>query len=251
VHAYGFNGGDRTGIELPRVQEDLLRGLNATGKPLVVVLTSGSAVASPWLAENADAVLEAWYSGERGGEAIAETLAGINNPAGRLPITFYRATADLPAFENYSMAGRTYRYFNGPAMYRFGYGLSYTRFRHTPLQLSTHDLAAGQPLRVRTTVTNAGKTAGDTVVPLFLVPPSRPGAPQRELVVFSRIHLAAGETKPVTLEIDPRSLSLVAQDGTRSVTEGEYGLVLDEGVSSQPPSPEATFHVHGAVTLPR
>jgi beta-glucosidase len=251
VHADGFNGGDRTGIELPRVQEDLLRGLKATGKPLVVVLTSGSAVASPWLVENADAVLEAWYPGERGGQAIAETLAGVNNPAGRLPITFYRATADLPSFENYSMAGRTYRYFNGPVLYRFGYGLSYTRFRHTPLQLSTHDLAAGQPLRVRTKVTNAGKMAGDTAVSLFVVPPSRPGAPQRELVAFSRIHLAAGETKPVTLEIDPRSLSLVAQDGTRSIAEGEYGLALDEGISPQAPKPETTFHIRGTVPLPR
>jgi beta-glucosidase len=251
VHAEGFNGGDRTAIELPRVQEDLLRALKATGKPLVVVLTSGSAVASPWMAENADAVLEAWYPGERGGQAIAETISGAANPGGRLPITFYRATTDLPAFENYTMAGRTYRYYSGLVMYRFGYGLSYTHFRHTPLQLSARDLAAGEPLRVRTTVTNAGKMAGDAVVPLFLVPPARPGAPQRELVAFSRIHLAAGETKSVTLDVDPRALSLVAPDGTRSIAEGEYGLVLDEGVSPEAPAPETTFHIHGALTLPQ
>ncbi len=251
VHADGFNGGDRTAIELPRVQEDLLRALKATGKPLIVVFTSGSAVASPWMAENADAVLEAWYPGERGGQAIAETISGVANPAGRLPITFYRATTDLPAFENYTMAGRTYRYYSGPVMYRFGYGLSYTRFRHTPLELSARNLAAGEPLRVRTTVTNSGKTGGDVVVPLFLVPPSRVGAPERALVVFSRIHLAPGQTKPVTLEIDPRALSLVAPDGTRSVVEGEYGLVFDDGANIMAPAPETTFHIHGSVTLLR
>ena len=251
VNADGFDGGDRTKIELPQVQEDLLRALKATGKPLVVVLTSGSAIASPWLAENANAVLEAWYPGERGGQAIAETLAGVNDPAGRLPITFYRATADLPAFENYSMADRTYRYFNGPVMYRFGYGLTYTRFRHTRLQLSAHNLAAGQPLRVRTTVTNTGKMAGDAVLPLFMVSPLRRGAPQRKLVAFSRIHLVPGEAKPMTIEIDPRALSLVAADGTRSVAAGEYGLVLDDGTSQQTPPPESTFHIHGEVTLPR
>jgi beta-glucosidase len=233
------------------VQEDLLRALKATGKPLVVVLTSGSAVASPWMAENADAVLEAWYPGERGGQAMAETISGVSNPGGRLPVTFYRATTDLPAFENYTMAGRTYRYYSGLVMYRFGYGLTYTHFRHTSLQLSARDLVAGEPLRVRTTVTNAGKMAGDAVVPLFLVPPARPGAPRRELVAFSRIHLAAGETKSVTLDVDPRALSLVASNGTRSIAEGEYGLVLDEGVSPEAPAPETTFHIHGALTLPR
>jgi beta-glucosidase len=251
VHAEGFDGGDRTAIELPRVQEYLLRALKATGKPLIVVLTSGSAVASPWMAENADAILEAWYSGERGGQAIAETISGASDPGGRLPITFYRATTDLPAFENYSMAGRTYRYYAGPVMYRFGYGLSYTHFRHTSLQLSAHNLAAGEPLRVRTTVTNTGKMAGDAVVPLFLVPPPIPGAPQRELVAFSRIHLAPGESTSVTLKIDARALSLVAADGTRSVAEGEYGLVLDEGFSRTAPAPETTFHIHGSIKLPR
>ena len=251
VHADGFAGGDRTAIELPRVQENLLHALKATGKPLIVVLTSGSAVASPWMAENADAVLEAWYPGERGGEAIAETISGAADPAGRLPITFYRATTDLPAFENYAMAGRTYRYYIGPVMYRFGYGLSYTHFRHTSLQLSAHNLAAGEPLRVRTSVTNTGKIAGDAVVPLFLLPPSTLGAPQRELIAFSRIHLAPGETKPVTLDIDARALSLVTTDGTRSIVEGEYGLVVDEGVNGTAPASETTFHIHGSVTLPR
>jgi beta-glucosidase len=249
VHAEGFNGGDRTAIELPRVQEDLLHALKATGKPLIVVLTSGSAVASPWLAENADALLEAWYPGERGGQALAETIAGAADPAGRLPITFYRATT--PGLRELHDGRPHLPLLCWPVMYRFGYGLSYTHFRHTLLQLSSHDLAAGQPLRVRTTVTNAGKLAGDTVVPLFLLPPSKPGAPQRTLAAFSRIHLAPGETKPVTLEIDPRALSLVAPDGTRSLAEREYGLVLDDGFSPTAPPPETTFRIHGSVTLPR
>ena len=251
VHAEGFSGGDRSAIELPQVQEDLLHALKATGKPLIVVLTSGSAVASPWMAENADAILEAWYPGERGGQAIAETLSGAANPAGRLPITFYRATADLPSFENYTMADRTYRYFDGPVMYRFGYGLSYTNFRHTAPQLSSRSLAAGDILRVRTTVTNAGKVSGDDVLPLFLVPPAKPGAPRRQLVAFTRIHLRPGESREVTLEVEPRALSLVAPDGTRSISSGEYGLVLDQGDKTMPPAPEITFHIRGSVTLPK
>ena len=130
VHVDGFDGGDRTSIELPAAQEHLLEALGATGKPLIVVLTAGSALAVPWAKEHADALLAAWYPGEEGGDAIAETLAGKNNPAGRLPVTFYRSTADLPAFTDYSMKNRTYRYFKGDVMYPFGFGLSYSRFSY-------------------------------------------------------------------------------------------------------------------------
>ncbi len=130
VHVDGFDGGDRTSIELPAAQEHLLEALGATGKPLIVVLTTGSALAVPWAKEHADALLVAWYPGEEGGDAIAETLAGKNNPAGRLPVTFYRSTADLPAFTDYSMKNRTYRYFKGEVLYPFGYGLSYSRFSY-------------------------------------------------------------------------------------------------------------------------
>jgi beta-glucosidase len=249
IHADGFNGGDRTTIELPRVQEDLLRAVKATGTPLVVVLTSGSAVASPWLAENADALLEAWYPGERGGQAIAETISGTANPGGRLPITFYRATTDLPPFENYAMDGRTYRYFSGTVLYRFAYGLSYTHFRHTPLQLSSRDLKAGDALRVETTVTNTGTFAGDAVVPLFIVPPTGAGTPKRQLVAFTHLRLAPGESRPVSLEIAQRAMSLVAADGTRSVSTGRYGLVLDDGATASAPAPETTFRIHGSVKL--
>ena len=128
VHVDGFEGGDRTSIELPAAQEHLLEAMGATGKPLIVVLTAGSALAVQWAKEHADALLDAWYPGEEGGDAIAETLKGKNNPAGRLPVTFYASTSDLPAFTDYSMKNRTYRYYRGEVLYPFGYGLSYSRF---------------------------------------------------------------------------------------------------------------------------
>ena len=126
----GFNGGDRTRIELPPVQEDLLKALQATGKPVVFVNCSGSAMAMPWEAEHLPAILQAWYPGEQGGRAVAEVLFGDVNPAGHLPVTFYRSTADLPAFDDYSMSNRTYRYFNGKPLFAFGHGLSYTKFNY-------------------------------------------------------------------------------------------------------------------------
>ena len=124
----GFAGGDRTRIELPPVQTDLLKALQATGKPVVFVNCSGSAIAMPWEAEHLPAIVQAWYPGEEGGRAVAEVLFGDVNPAGRLPVTFYASTADLPAFDDYSMANRTYRYFTGKPLFAFGHGLSYTKF---------------------------------------------------------------------------------------------------------------------------
>ncbi|MGH9353489.1 MAG: glycoside hydrolase family 3 C-terminal domain-containing protein, partial [Terriglobia bacterium] len=148
IHIEGFNGGDRTNIILPAVQQDLLQALSSTGKPLVVVLMNGSALAVNWAEQHAAAILEAWYPGEEGGTAIAETLAGANNPAGRLPITFYSSLSQLPPFEDYSMQNRTYRYFNGKPLYTFGYGLSYSSFAFSNIRLSAKSLHAGQPLTV-------------------------------------------------------------------------------------------------------
>jgi beta-glucosidase len=249
VHAAGFNGGDRTSIELPEVQEILLRKLKATGKPMVVVLTSGSAIASPWLAQNADALLEAWYGGECGGQALAEVLSGAASPGGRLPITFYRATSDLPPFDDYSMQDRTYRYYRGSTLYRFGFGLSYTKFRFGPLNLSSTNLTAGTRLTVRTTVTNIGVRSGDEVLPLFLVPPSLPGAPLRQLVAFKRLHLGPGKHQEVSFVLSPRQLSLVQEDGTRAILAGEYGLALDNGTTAMPPPMTTRFRIHGTSTL--
>jgi beta-glucosidase len=154
VNVPGFLGGDRTRIDLPAEEERLLEAVSATGTPLVVVLMNGSALAVNWAQQHADAILEAWYPGEEGGTAIAETLAGVNNPAGRLPVTFYTGTDQLPAFENYSMKGRTYRYFEGRPLYPFGYGMSYSQFIYGNLKLSSTTVAAGTRLGVDAAVKN-------------------------------------------------------------------------------------------------
>ena len=146
VNEPGFLGGDRTSIDLPEPEEALVKAVAATGKPLVVVLMNGSALAVNWINQHANAVLEAWYPGEEGGAAIADTLSGKNNPAGRLPVTFYKDVNQLPIFEDYSMKGRTYRYFTGKPLYPFGYGLSYTTFSYSNLTLPQEAVAAGDPL---------------------------------------------------------------------------------------------------------
>jgi beta-glucosidase len=138
VSEEGFKGGDRTSLDLPKPEQDLLEAMAATGKPLVVVLMNGSALSVNWAKDHANAILDAWYSGEEGGAAIAETLAGRNNPAGRLPVTFYTGVSQLPPFENYAMKGRTYRYFEGTPLYPFGYGLSYTTFAYSDLNSPPH-----------------------------------------------------------------------------------------------------------------
>ncbi len=203
----GFHGGDRTKIELPAVQEKLLEGLQAVGKPVVFVLMSGSAVAIPWAQAHSDAVVQAWYPGEAGGTAVADVLLGRVNPAGRLPVTFYRSTADLPEFQDYRMAGRTYRYFAGSPLYPFGYGLSYTRFTYGPLQVRR--IPGSGPVRFEATlaVTNAGERDGDEVVQLYAQEPaaSRP-RDHESLCAFRRIPLAPGETKTVVFRVSNDSL---------------------------------------------
>src|ERR1700678_1984960 len=161
VDAKGFSGGDRTDIVIPDVQQELIEAVAKTGKPMAVVLLNGSALAVNWAERNAKAVLEAWYPGQSGGQAIAETLSGKNNPAGRLPITFYTGVDQLPPFEDYSMANRTYRYFKGKPLYAFGDGLSYSVFAYTHLKLSTPNLKAGDTLTVEADVKNTGSLAGD------------------------------------------------------------------------------------------
>ncbi len=186
----GFAGGDRTDLNLPASQEKLLEAAVAAGKPLVVVLTSGSAVAANYAAEHAGAVLELWYGGEEAGTAIAETLAGANNPAGRLPVTFYRSIDQLPAFDNYSMDGRTYRYFQGDALYGFGFGLSYSKFVYSKLRAKR----SGDSARITVEVKNTSSRDGDEVVQLYVA--GSDGA-IRDLRGFERIHLRAGESREV------------------------------------------------------
>ena len=166
-----FSGGDRNDIKLPAAQQQMLEALAATGKPIVVILMNGSALAVNWAQQHAQAILEAWYPGEAGGQAIAETLSGKNNPGGRLPITFYQSLDQLPPFSDYSMANRTYRYFKGKPLYGFGFGLSYSSFRYSGLKLSTNHLQAGDTLTVDADVKNSGARAGDEVAEVYLTPP--------------------------------------------------------------------------------
>jgi beta-glucosidase len=255
IHVEGFNGGDRTDITLPRVQQDLLEALAATGKPLVVVLLNGSALAVSWAAEHAAAILEAWYPGEEGGRAIAETLAGSNNPSGRLPITFYASLSQLPPFEDYSMQNRTYRYFTGRPLYGFGYGLSYSRFTYSKLKLSSDSLQAGQPLSVEVDVGNASAVAGDEVAELYLEYSPQPGAPRRALKAFTRLHLQPSQTRHVTFTLDPRALSLVTEGGDHEIEPGPYTVFVGgrqpgEGAEGVP-GVRAHFQITGELRLPR
>jgi beta-glucosidase len=249
VHLEGFNGGDRTKISLPQLQEDLLEAVAATGKPLVVVLMNGSALAVPWAKEHAAAILEAWYPGEEGGAAIADTLAGDNNPSGRLPVTFYASLEQLPAFENYSMAGRTYRYFDGQPLYGFGYGLSYTNFTYSHLKLSPTNLQAGEPLTVEADVTNAGRRSGDEVVELYLRGPQEEGTPLRSLRAFQRATLQPGETKHVVIKLDPAQLSEVDPSGITAMQPGSYTIFLGGGQPDQGAGVEGQFAIkNGGLT---
>jgi beta-glucosidase len=245
VQLEGFHGGDRTKINLPQLQEDLLQAVAATGKPLVVVLMNGSALAVPWAKEHAAAILEAWYPGEEGGAAIAGTLAGDDNPAGRLPVTFYASLEQLPPFADYSMAKRTYRYFSGQPLYGFGYGLSYTTFAYSHLKLSSSEIKAGDPLTVEADVTNSGKRTGDEVVEVYLRGPQGEGAPLRALRSFDRVNLQPGETRHIAFTLDPARLSEVDRDGVRAVTEGRYTVFLGGGQPGEAPGAEEQFSISG------
>lgn len=247
----GFNGGDRTSLDLPAAQQELLQAVGATGKPLVVVLSSGSAVALNWADRHADAVLAAWYPGEAGGQAVAEALAGAFSPAGRLPMTFHRSADDLPPMPDYRMQGRTYRYFRGQALYPFGHGLSYTRFGYGEPRLSRRTLEAGEPLKVSVEVRNEGARDSDEVVQAYLTPPPSPEAPRHALVGFRRVHLRAGERRTVELELTPRALSTVDAEGRRAVRAGRYVLSLGGGQPGHAEVRSVQFTIRGEHALPR
>ncbi|MDF4003980.1 glycoside hydrolase family 3 C-terminal domain-containing protein [Luteibacter sp. PPL552] len=252
VDVPGFDGGDRTDIGLPATQQALLERAAASGKPLVVVLMSGSAVALNWASEHARAIVAAWYPGQDGGTAIARLLAGDDNPAGRLPVTFYRSVRDLPPFASYQMKGRTYRYFDGTPLYGFGYGLSYTRFDYAGASVTTRTLRAGQSLSASVQVRNSGERDGDEVVQAYLSYPSSDAlAPKRTLVGFERVHLKAGETRQVSFTLDPRRLSSVDAAGRRAVVAGDYTLFLGGGQPGQAVGDTVPFHIDGTQDLPK
>ncbi|HTH52338.1 MAG TPA: glycoside hydrolase family 3 C-terminal domain-containing protein [Edaphobacter sp.] len=251
VQIPGFAGGDRTDITLPAAQQQLLEAVKKSGKPLVVVLLNGSALAVNWSQQNANAILEAWYPGQAGAQAIAETLSGMNNPSGRLPVTFYRSVHDLPPFTDYAMSNRTYRYYKGDPLYGFGYGMSYTSFTYSHLKLDAGRLTAGQPLKVDADITNAGKVAGDEVAEIYLTPPQDGLNPKYSLEGFQRIHLAPGEVRHVQFTLDPRQLSYVDKNGVRAVRAGAYSVAVGGAQPSESKGVTAPLTIVGSKELPR
>jgi beta-glucosidase len=258
VHVEGFSGGDRTDIKLPAAQQQMLERVAATGKPMVVVLLNGSALAVNWAQEHANAILEAWYPGEAGGRAIADTLLGKNNPAGRLPVTFYTSLEELPPFTEYAMKNRTYRYFTGKTLYGFGYGLSYTKFTYSHVKMSTERVNAGDSLMVEVDVKNVGGREGDEVAELYLTPPHDANgglSPNVQMQGFQRVHLAPGAVKHVVFTLTPRDLSEVDAQGVRSVQAGSYTVAVGGSQPKDPNAPEpaqtAGFSIVGSQELPR
>jgi beta-glucosidase len=251
VNLEGFKGGDRTSMDLPKEELELLQAVKSTGKPLVVVLMNGSALSVNWAKENANAILEAWYSGEEGGQAIAETLVGLNNPSGRLPLTFYTGIDQLPEFTDYSMKERTYRYFHGEPLYPFGYGLSYSKFAFSNLKLSAEKVNAGDSLDVDADVKNTSAKDGDEVAEIYLGFPEVPGAPIRALRGFTRVHVRAGQTEHLHFTMDARDLSMVNEAGDRMVSPGDYKLTVGDGQPGTPAAVvETRFSIDGEEKLP-
>jgi beta-glucosidase len=244
VDVPGFRGGDRTSLALPAEEETLLGALKGSGKPLVVVLMNGSALAVNWANDHANAIVDAWYSGEEGGTAIAQTLAGVNNPGGRLPVTFYKGVEQLPDFEDYAMKNRTYRYFTGEPLYPFGYGLSYSTYEYSGMKFSNPSLQAGDPVDVEVDVKNTSGREGDEVAEVYITFPKMPGAPLKALRGFTRIHLSGGEQKHVTVTLTPRDLSYVNDAGDRFVSAGDYLITVGGG---QPGTAAAHADAHLAI----
>lgn len=258
IEVPGFSGGDRTDIALPQAQQRLLEAVRATGRPLIVVLMSGSAVAMQWAKDNADAIVAGWYPGEAGGTAISDLIEGRYSPSGRLPVTFYAKTRDLPAFVDYNMRERTYRYFHGVPLWGFGHGLSYTRFVYDKVEAST-SIAAGATLTVKARLSNGGDRDGDEVAQAYLIPPEElrtigafnDPVLRHNLVGFQRVTLKKGKDKELRFDLDPRALSTVDRDGLRAVRPGAYRLFIGGGQPGQAQGVEVGFAITGTQELPK
>lgn len=243
IEIEGFRGGDRTRIDLPRPQQRLMQRIVALGKPTVLVLLTGSALAVNWAQEHVPAIVEAWYPGQAAGTAIAEVLFGDYNPAGRLPVTFYRSVDDLPPFEDYDMDGRTYRFFEGEPLYPFGHGLSYTTFDYANLRTSAAELAADSAITLSVDVTNAGSRAGDEVVQLYVrYPDSDVERPRKDLRGFARVTLQPGEMKTVQLPLKADDLRYWDPETDRWVLETRL-VQIQLGASSADIRLEQTINV--------
>ena len=252
VHIPGFDGGDRTSLALPEAQLKLIDAVAATGKPLVIVLETGSAVALGPTGDKARAILQSWYGGEQGGQAIADILSGKVSPSGRLPVTFYKSVDQLPPFASYAMEGRTYRYFRGAPEYPFGHGLSYAHFAYSNLKVGTPAVPAGKTQSISVTVRNTSRFAADEVVQLYLSSPSRGGAPIRSLKGFERVHLAPGQSRKVDFALTPRDLALADADGRMRVSPAGYSVWIGGGQpGTGAPGLSGHFVTRGSLTLPR
>jgi len=250
IEAPGFVGGDRTSLDLPAPQQRLLERIVEVGKPVVLVLMNGSALGVNWADAHVPAIVEAWYPGGQGGTAIAGLIAGDYSPAGRLPVTFYRGVDQLPAFEDYAMTRRTYRYFDGEPLYRFGYGLSYTSFAYGNAVLSTSRVRADGAVTVSVDVANVGAMDGDEVVQLYASRPDLPGTPIRALAGFQRIHLARGERRRVSFSLGDRDLSVVDPQGVRRIVPGVVNLWIGGGQpGGNAPGASARFRITSAAIL--
>jgi beta-glucosidase len=225
VNVAGFRGGDRTDLSLPKQQENLIKAVQAAGKPVILVLLNGSALAVNWEDENVPAIVEAWYPGEEGGTAIADVIFGDYNPGGRLPVTFYKSVDQLPPFEDYGMKGRTYRYFTGEPLYPFGFGLSYTKFSYANLKLSSKKIKAGDEIQVSVDVANAGSRAGDEVVQLYLnstLVNESAIAPIRSLAGVRRVFLKPGQKEKVSFTITPTQMMTIYNSGKKVIEAGDF-----------------------------
>jgi len=227
VKVPGFSAGDRTTLDLPQNQQQLLEQLKSTGKPIILILTNGSALAVNWAEENAAAIIEAWYPGGEGGNAVAEVLFGNYNPAGRLPVTFYKSVNDIPAFEDYSMNGRTYKYFKGSPLYSFGYGLSYTSFKYNSVEIKSKPLMQTDSIVLSVKLSNTGKLDGDEVIQIYAKQPLElMDQPIKSLIAFERVHLLKGETKEFTISIPVQRLRHFSPEiNDYSVATGNYELL--------------------------
>jgi beta-glucosidase len=248
VPVEGFQGGDRVSLDIPRVQQQLLERVAELGKPTVLVLMNGSAVSVNWARDHVPAIVEAWYPGEAGGTALADVLFGDYNPAGRLPVTFYKSADQLPPFTDYNMKGRTYRYFTGESLFPFGFGLSYTTFAYHNFHLPT-GANAGDEVKATVEVENTGKMAGEEVVQLYVTPAVLPPAssasqtPIRSLAGFERVPLRPGERKTVQFALAPRQFSTVSADGRRVAEPGAFEISVGGG---QTGAASATLRIGGA-----
>ena len=229
IQVDGFRGGDRTKLGLPKNQLELMQEIHALGKPMVLVLLNGSALAINWESENIPAIIEAWYPGQAAGTAIASALFGDYNPAGRLPVTFYKSVDDLPAFEDYNMTSQTYRFFEGEALYPFGHGLSYSSFNYSDLTLPK-SAKTGEAVKLSAKITNSGKRSGDEVVQVYISHKNKEiKTPLRTLIGFKRINLNAGETKTVEFTLSPDAFSVINEEGEKLSLAGDVELSIGGG----------------------